>query len=251
MTALNKVSVLKMNVNVINLERACCFILSKVGDKKSAYVCVSNVHMCMEVYDDNSFMEVVNSADLVVADGKPISLYQRISGFGDADQVRGEDLMHSLCAEASSRGLNIGLFGCDEITLIKVERELRRRHKGLKVVYQYAPPFRELCEDELAGIYLDIHNTRVDILFVALGCPKQEKWMSQAKMHVNVVSVGVGAAFDFIAGSKPSAPEVMKRLYLEWLFRLLCEPRRLFKRYIVQNVRFIYHCLVGLIFNAD
>lgn len=246
---MNSISkVISMNVHVTFLEQSSDQILLLANDKSSSYVCVSNVHMCMEVYDDHNFASVVNSADLVVPDGRPIFWAQRLLGFNEAQQVRGQDLMNYLCANAARNQLNIGLYGgSSEAVLSKVRAELLKLHPELQIPYAYSPPFKNLSSLEMADIADAINTAGVNILFVGIGCPKQELWMAAQKGSVNCVMLGVGAAFDFISGSKSHAPRWMQYAGLEWLFRLISEPSRLWKRYLIQNPRFIFYFIKQLL----
>lgn len=234
-----------MKVNICSLSSATNIVISWAKNKVSSkYVCVSNVHMCMETFDSISYLECVNSADLIVADGKPISFIQRLKKHKNAKQVRGQDLMENVCYVAEQENLIIGLYGSSSKILGQVKFNLLEKYPNLKIGYSYSPPFKELTEDELNADYLAINEAKVDILFVGLGCPKQEKWMFQAKNHILCVSLGVGAAFDFISGNKKHAPKFFQYFYLEWFYRFLTEPRRLFVRYFKHNPRFIFYNII-------
>jgi len=244
--------VLRMRVDVGSKEKTVDQIVSITNQRKGGYVCVSNVHMCMEVFDCLKFQKVVNNADLVVADGRPIYWAQKLLGAGDASQVRGQDLMESICRLAAEGQLKIGLYGGDSVeTLEKAESQLRISHPGIGLAFSYSPPFRKLTESEDLEIVSSINNSGIDVLFVGIGCPKQEKWMAQHRQTVNCVMIGVGAALDFIAGTKSHAPRWMQNLGIEWLFRLGSEPRRLAGRYLKQNPRFIYHFTRQWLFGKD
>ncbi|WNC71176.1 WecB/TagA/CpsF family glycosyltransferase [Thalassotalea psychrophila] len=235
-------TIINMQVAVTNLQKALFKIIQKSQSKQPAYVCVSNVHMCMEVFDSNSFKSVVNQADLVLADGKPISWGQKLLGSAEAEQVRGQDIMNAICELSGIENLNVGFYGGSSDKLLKeVVSKLKKQYPDIQITYTYSPPFRPLKEDEDQQVIQDIKNADVNILFVGIGCPKQEIWMAEHKENLNCVMLGVGAAFDFIAGSKKHAPRWMQKLGLEWLFRLCSEPKRLWKRYLKQNPRFIYH----------
>nr|WP_082708411.1 WecB/TagA/CpsF family glycosyltransferase [Marinobacterium profundum] len=240
--------VIKMRVDVLQLNDAIFKIKSMCCQPHGSYVCVSNVHMCMEVFDSPSFSGIVNGADLVVADGKPICFAQKVLGFKDAGQVRGQDLVNLLCAEAGLNGYKVGLYGgATEETLRLVEKNIRQDYPGIDIVYRYSPPFRPLTEEENSSVIDNIINSKVDILLVGIGCPKQEIWMQANYKKTDCVMLGVGAAFDFIAGTKKHAPMWMQRIYLEWVFRLFCEPKRLWKRYLKHNPRFIYHLIKQIV----
>lgn len=238
----NRSRIISMDVSVTNLDQAVLYVMEKAFERIGAYVCVSNVHMCMETFDSKDFKDIVNSADLIVPDGRPIYWAQRLLGKKSASQVRGQDLMSELCNKSVDKGLKIGLYGGSDIDVLsKVKSKLTEEYPGIQIVYSYSPPFRPLTSAESQRIVNDLNEAEVDILFVGIGCPKQERWMAEKKIDVHCVMLGVGAAFDFISGKKNHAPRFMQYLGLEWLFRLVCEPKRLFKRYLIQNPRFIYH----------
>lgn len=233
-----------MNTDVTNLMEAVSFVVSKSRENQGAYVCVSNVHMCMEVFDSAEFRSIVNQADLIIPDGRPISWAQKLLGFGEAQQVRGQDIMNELCEISGAKQLNIGLYGgsSDDLLCLVVDK-LKISYPDIRITYSYSPPFRPLTHEEDEAILQGINASGVNILFVGIGCPKQERWMAEHKNKVNCVMLGVGAAYDFIAESKKHAPKWMQTLGLEWLFRLVSEPNRLWRRYLKQNPRFIYYFL--------
>jgi N-acetylglucosaminyldiphosphoundecaprenol N-acetyl-beta-D-mannosaminyltransferase len=234
--------ILNMNVNVIGLEQAVERVLSLGRGTSGAYVCVSNVHMCMEVFDSEDFANVVNNADLVLPDGRPIAWAQILLGHSNAEQVRGQDIMNALCAASGSENFNIGFYGGSSTALLEeVVANLKNSFPDINITYTYSPPFRSLTPDEDTAVVDAISAAKVDVLFVGIGCPKQERWMAEHKDKLHCVMLGVGAAFDFIAGSKKHAPRWMQKIGLEWLFRLASEPSRLWRRYLIQNPRFIYH----------
>lgn len=235
-------NILAMRVDILDHQSVITKVLELIATGSGSYVCVSNVHMCMEVFDSLEFRKIVNDADLVVADGRPIYWAQKLLGAKEAAQVRGQDLMQALCELSVDRSLRIGLYGgaSDEL-LEKTVEKLKSFKPGIEFAYTYSPPFRPLTPSEDARVVQEINDANVDILFVGIGCPKQERWMAAHRDSVNCVMVGVGAAFDFICGSKRHAPKFMQTLGLEWLFRLASEPKRLASRYLIQNPRFLYH----------
>lgn len=239
-----KLCIVSMRVNIISLFQVIEVIQELLSKDAGSYVCISNVHMCMETFDSSHFKSVVNGADLVLPDGRPIYWAQRLLGASDAQQVRGQDIMMALCQKSAESELKIGLYGgSSDFVLEQVKDQLNKTYPGMKIVYSYSPPFRALSPEEDATVVSDINNAGVDVLFVGIGCPKQEYWMAEHKPKLRCVMLGVGAAYDFIAGSKKHAPRWMQKFGLEWLFRLVCEPKRLWKRYLKQNPRFIYYFL--------
>lgn len=202
----------------------------------SRYVCACNVHMVMEAHDDPVFRGVVNGADLVSPDGMPLVWALRLLGVREATRVYGPDLMLAVCAAAERESIPVGLYGGAEPVMERVKLRLREQFPDLNMAYTHSPPFGTGAEHQ--GDIEAITRSGVRILFVALGCPKQERWMARHRDLVPAVMVGVGAAFDFLAGAKPQAPRLMQNTGLEWAFRLATEPRRLWRRYVVHNPRF-------------
>lgn len=229
-----------MNVDITSHEMVLERIKNWIENEQGYYTCVSNVHMCIETYNSPSFRTIVNQADIVVPDGRPIYWAQKILGAPEAQQTRGMDLTFSLCSLAESKNIKIGFYGASEYTLSIMQKRLIEKHPSIAITYAFSPPFRELNKDEKQQIIEDINNSGIKILFVGLGCPKQERWMAEHRDKLNCVMLGVGAAFDFIAGNKKHAPKVMQNLGLEWLFRLGSEPKRLWKRYLSTNPKFIW-----------
>lgn len=235
-----KQNVVSIDVDVLDLDSAVAEVLGQIQRGKSGYVCVANVHMSMLAYDSEAFRDVVDGSFLTLADGMPLSFVQRRLGHPAALQVRGQDIMLSLCRSSVREQLTIGFYGGKtEANLRESIDALRSSEGDIDVGFAYSPPFRELSEEEDEEIVRRINEAGVKILFVGIGCPKQERWMWQHRYKLNCVMIGVGAAFDFVAGSQPTAPRWMQRGYLEWLFRLAVEPRRLWKRYLYNNPRFI------------
>jgi N-acetylglucosaminyldiphosphoundecaprenol N-acetyl-beta-D-mannosaminyltransferase len=244
----NSCTVISMDVNVTNIKIALTRVEALANSKAGSYVCVANVHMCMEVFDSLEFKSVVNNADLVIPDGRPLSWAQKLLGCSEAEQVRGQDIMNAICQQSGVNNLNIGLYGgSSDVLLQKVNAELKSSYPDINITFSYSPPFHPLTDEEDLGIIQQINDSNVNVLFVGIGCPKQERWMAAHKESLNCVMLGVGAAYDFIAGSKNHAPRWMQQVGLEWLFRLCSEPQRLWKRYLQQNPRFIYYFTKQLI----
>ena len=233
--------IIKMDVNVTSLSDAVAMIYKWSSELHGRYVCLSNVHMCMEVFDHEDYAAVINGSDLTVPDGKPIAKAQRMLGHANAQQVRGEDLTLAICREAEEKGFSVGFFGATDELLHQLKLTLVDTFPKLDIAYTCAPPFRAVTEEEDSEYVAAINNSEVGVLFVGLGCPKQEIWMSDHKDRLNCVMLGVGAAFDFIAGDKKNAPRWVQSIGMEWFYRLASEPRRLWKRYFKHNPRFIWY----------
>lgn len=239
--------VLGMRVDATSYEDASRRVVRWAREGRSAYVCVATVHMVMEAFDSLAFQRVVNGADLVTPDGRPLVWALRSLGVEGATQVRGTDLTTHVVQRAAQDGIPIGLYGGTPDLLEQFVRILRRRYPKIRVVCQIAPPFRPLtpAEDEL--VTEEILSSGARILFVGIGCPKQERWMVAHKDRIPAVMLGVGAAFDFHTGRVRQAPDWMQVMGLEWAFRLLMDPRRLWKRYAKHNPRFVVLFLLELL----
>ena len=214
-------------------------VLAWASRAESRYVCVSNVHVTMESHDAGDYRAVVNGADLVTPDGMPLVWALRLLGVADATRVRGPTLMARVLERAATARIAVGFYGATPAVLARLAEACQRRFPGLEVAYAHAPPFRPLTAGEDAQVVEDIKRSGARIVFVGLGCPKQERWMAAHKGSVKAVMLGVGAAFDFLAGVKPEAPIWMQNSGLEWVFRLATEPRRLWRRYARHNPRFV------------
>ena len=214
------------------------FWIRAAGLRLSRLVCCASVNNIMAARDSSDFRQVMASADLVTSDGMPLVWLLRRLGIPDAERVYGPDLMPSVLEAAAKSGVPVGLYGGSvEVLDVLVER-LAARFPTLNIAYAESPPFRVPTPQEDERTTQAIADAGVRILFIGLSTPKQEHWMYSHRGRVDAVMLGVGAAFDFLAGAKPQAPRWMQRRGLEWLFRLATEPRRLWKRYLGQNPRF-------------
>jgi N-acetylglucosaminyldiphosphoundecaprenol N-acetyl-beta-D-mannosaminyltransferase len=197
--------------------------------------------MVMEAFDSDRFCGVVNGADLVAPDGMPLVWILRGLGVKGQQRVYGPDLTLRVCEAAAREGVPVGFYGGKPETLAALVRNLANKFPSLQVVYAGSPPFRSLTTEEDLRTLREVTACGARILFVGLGCPKQERWMAEHRGRVPAVMLGVGAAFDFIGGLKLQAPRWMQDNGLEWLFRLMTEPRRLWRRYLLGNMRFAFY----------
>ncbi len=246
--------ILGMRVDATTYEQASNLLCGWAQQKASKYVCVANVFNVMSAHDSRGFREVTNEADLVTPDGMPLVWCLKLLGHSKAVRVYGPDLTLALLDMSASLGLSVGFYGAASATLQRLQDVVRNRYPNLRIAYACSPPFRPLTADEDDRIVEDINRADVGLLFVGLGTPKQDYWMAAHKNRVQSVMVGVGAAFDFLSGTKSQAPRWMMRIGMEWLFRLLTEPRRLWKRYLKTNPRLVLLFtlqLLGLHFATD
>ncbi|MGB5014053.1 MAG: WecB/TagA/CpsF family glycosyltransferase [Pyrinomonadaceae bacterium] len=240
LTISDRVRVVSLWPNVLDHDRAIASIDALVRAGRGGYVCFSTVHMVMESHDDAEFGKKVNAADLIVTDGMPLVWMQRRQGRHDAQRIRANDLMIALCEYAAKNGLTVGFYGGKQEVIDAIKARVGRELPDLDIVYAYSPPFRPLTDEEDAAIVDAINAASPDLLFMGLGCPKQENWMSAQRDRLRAVMLGVGASFDFYAGNVRECPDWIGKLGLEWLYRLTQEPRRLWRRYLILNPRFMF-----------
>lgn len=203
----------------------------------------ANVHVIMEAYDDPAYMRCLNNADMVNPDGVPLVWALQKLGRPDASRVYGPDCTVKMLADAEAAGVPVGFYGGSPEVLETLIAKVKHDHPALAINFVMSPPFRALTVEEDDAIVKQIAESGAKILFIGLGCPRQEKWMMQHIGRIPAVMFAVGAAFDFIAGSKKQAPRWMMKSGLEWLFRLGTEPKRLARRYFRHNPRYVF--LVG------
>lgn len=240
-------TVLSVPISSTDYAQASQQIISWAKCAESRYVCVSNVHMLMEAYDSPTYYEILNRADMVTPDGMPLVWMMRLKGVRGQPRVYGPTLTLHVLELAACDGLPVGFYGSDPATLDALVVRVQERFPGLQVVYAYSPPFRTLSELEDAQVTSEIVSSGARTLFVGLGCPRQEIWMNAHRDRVPAVMLGVGAAFDFLAGKKSQAPFWMQGAGLEWLYRFFQEPNRLARRYLYHNPRFIFFSLLDLL----
>jgi N-acetylglucosaminyldiphosphoundecaprenol N-acetyl-beta-D-mannosaminyltransferase len=236
----SRVPVLKLHVDLCDYETAIGRVMELASERRGGYVCVANVHVAIEAQDDPQFARLVNDAELVLPDGTPLVWMQRLQGNSGAAQVRGPSLMPMLMKHAEAEGLKVGFIGGRPDVLERILARAKSEFPRLLVTYAVSPPFRELSAEEKAANVGELNDSGAQILFVGLGCPKQERWMAENRAQTSAVMIGVGAAFDLYAGDLKEAPAVVSKLGMEWLFRLIQEPRRLFSRYLLVNPRFVW-----------
>ena len=234
--------VISVKVDVVHLDDTIERIFQWAETKDSRYVLACNVHMAVTASTNPNFLPIVNNADLTIPDGSPIAWWLRKCGHKNQSRICGPDLMWSLCEQAKDGNLKLFLLGSTDKTLNILGLKLRSLFPKLDFK-TFSPPFRPLTQEEDLEIINMINAFGTNILFVSLGCPKQEQWMEAHKGKINAVMIGVGAAFEFHAGTVSRAPRWMQRSGLEWLYRLLKEPRRLWKRYFLTNSIFIFEAL--------
>jgi len=212
-------------------------ICSKV--QISSYVCVANVHMLIEGYQDSDFQYVINQADIATPDGMPLAKAIKWLYGMDQERVAGMDLMPDLMKVCVEQNLSIYLYGSTDKVLSKIVDKAKIEFPNLDICGMYAPPFRHLDNMEKEEIVKQINTANPHFVFVALGCPKQEKWMAEHRGKINSCMIGLGGAFEVYAKLKERAPLWMQKASLEWLYRFIQDPKRLWKRYLYTNSLYV------------
>ncbi|MDE7416334.1 MAG: WecB/TagA/CpsF family glycosyltransferase [Lachnospiraceae bacterium] len=235
--------ILKTKINVTSMPDTLAYIEKHIDALRGSYICVSNVHTTVMSYENEHYRMIQNSAAMALPDGAPLSKYSRMLGFRNAERVTGPDLMAELFRISGKKGYRHFFYGSTQQTLDDMRTALQRNFPDMVIAGMYAPPFRPLTEKEDQEVTAQINDARPDFVWVGLGAPKQEYWMYDHQGKLNAVSVGVGAGFDYMAGNIKRAPGIMQVLCLEWLYRLMQDPKRLWKRYVVTNTKFVRYIL--------
>ncbi len=236
-----------MRVDATSYEDATERIITGANEKVGKYVCAANVHMVMETYDNPEFAKIVNHADIVTPDGMPLVWGLRALGVKNATRVCGPTLTLSVCEAAANQNVPIALYGGTEESLVAFTNFLVEKFPTINIVCQISPPFRAISPAEDRAYTQQIVDSGAQILFVGIGCPRQEIWMAEHQHQIPAVMLGIGAAFDFHSGRVKQAPMWMQQIGLEWFFRLMMEPKRLWKRYLKHNPRFVFLLLKQLL----
>jgi len=241
MTTVKSIDICGIPVSSVNIDNACDIIDQWITERKRAYICVAPVSTVVDCQNDVHYSEIIKKADMVTPDGMPLVWMGKLRGDKDIGRTYGPDLMLALCEKGQKKRYKHYFYGGAESTCSLLRNVLKKKFPNINIIGQYAPPFRSLHAQEDEKVIDEINRLNPDILWVGLGSPKQDHWMYEHRKRLNVpVIIGVGAAFDFISGTKKQAPMWMRHSGLEWLFRLCSEPQRLWKRYLVGNTRFIY-----------
>lgn len=232
--------VLGVKVSAVNLNKAFTLISEWVENKVKSYVCVAPVSTIISCQENKDYKNIVNNASMVTPDGMPLVWIAKSQGYGQVSRTYGPDLMLEVCGRGQDKGFRHYLLGGTEHVNEMLETALRKRFPDINIAGRFSPPFSDELQEDMNLIDM-VNDANPDILWVGLGSPKQDFWMSQHRDRIMApVMIGVGAAFDFLAGVKPQAPLWMQRWGLEWIFRLCCEPKRLWKRYLIGNSKFIW-----------
>lgn len=237
-------NILGVNIAAINMEWLLDFTQNNIKDLSGDYMCVSNVHTTVTAYEDKEYCAVQNGGIMAIPDGGPLSTVGRKRGFASMSRTTGPDYMGEIFKLSEEKGYRHYFYGSTEETLEKLSVKIKSDYPGIQVVGMYSPPFRSVTEDEDEAIVQQINETMPDFVWIGLGAPKQEKWMAEHQGWINGFMVGVGAGFDYFAGNISRAPQWMQKYNLEWLYRLMQDPKKLFWRYCFTNPKFIWNAMI-------
>lgn len=240
------VNVIGAKITRLSKEDCAQRVIDLAKQKSKKYVCVASAHTIMEGFDHPRMLEILNRADMTVADGVSIIIALKILGDRHQHRTTGTDLVWETCRLAAENGLSVGFYGSSDECLNQLRAMLATSLPYLNVAYTYSPPFRELSVEEDEALMTQMNESNTDIMFIGLGNPKQEWWIDAHYQRSQAVLLGVGAAFDFISGMKKRAPKVVRKLGLEWLWRLVKEPKRMWRRNFVHNPRYLWQLFLQL-----
>ena len=239
-----RADVLGVRYAVSNVPEAVLYVKRHLSSLSGKYLCFSNVHTTITAGENPDYMRVLNESAVTFPDGSPIARTMRSMGISNAHQVAGPDFMEAMFQASMDGSVRHFFYGASESTLEALRQKLTERYPGIVIAGMYSPPYRPLSPEEDEKDVQMINDTNPDIVWVGLGAPKQEKWMNAHMDRVHGVMCGVGAGFDFHAGTVRRAPEWIQRINLEWFYRLLQDPVRLFKRYFITNSKFIFRVVL-------
>jgi N-acetylglucosaminyldiphosphoundecaprenol N-acetyl-beta-D-mannosaminyltransferase len=237
---MEKKQVLSIKVTLGTYPDFIAALIDKASNAQSSYTCVANVHMLVEAHNDPGFAKVVNEADITTPDGQPLTWAIKLLHGISQPRVAGMDILPDMLAEATQKQIPVFFYGGTEEMQLKTSSYLQASFPTIKIAGMYSPPFRPLTSEEETGIVTLINQSGAGLIFVVLGCPKQEKWMAAMRGRINGCMVGIGGALPVLIGMQKRAPRWMQKAGLEWFYRLCQEPKRLFKRYAITNTKFIY-----------
>lgn len=237
-------NIMGVNLAAINMPWLIDFTKKHIKELSGDYICVSNVHTTVMSYDDKTYCAVQNGGVMAIPDGGPLSSVGRKRGFSEMNRTTGPDYMKEILKISSKEGYRHYFYGSTEKTLNKLEKTIEKRYPNVQIAGMYSPPFRTLSEEEDLKVIQMINESNADFVWIGLGAPKQERWMAEHQGKIKGLMVGVGAAFDYEAGNIDRAPMWMQKANLEWLYRLIQEPKRLFKRYFYTNTKFVINAVI-------
>lgn len=238
-------NIMGVNIAAINMEWLLSYIENNLSEIKGDYICVSNVHTTVTSYEDANYCEVQNGGLMAIPDGGPLSTVGKKRGYKNMERTTGPSLMGEIFKLSPKKGYRHYFYGSKEETLELLHQKLTKNYPGIQIAGMYSPPFRPMTEEEDEEIIKKINESNPDFVWVGLGAPKQERWMAAHQGKIDGLMLGVGAGFDYYAENIKCAPIWMQKHNMEWLYRLIQDPKRLFKRYWSTNTKFIWHVMIN------
>ncbi|MBU3570699.1 WecB/TagA/CpsF family glycosyltransferase [Priestia aryabhattai] len=233
-------NILGVNIAATNTEWVLSYLGRYVHELSGEYICVSNVHTLVTSYEDIEYCKIQNNGIMALPDGGPLSSIGRKRGYKDMYRITGPSLMGEIFKISSLKGYRHYFYGSTEATLKKLICNLKEKYPDIEIAGVFSPPFRPMTKEEDELIIKKINETNPHFVWVGLGAPKQERWMAEHQGKLKGLMIGVGAGFDYYAGNINRAPEWMQKNNLEWFYRLIQDPKRLFKRYLKTNTKFLW-----------
>ncbi len=237
-------NIMGVDIAAINMEWLLRYLEKNINGLRGDYICVANVHTTVTAYEDEKYMTVQNGGIMAIPDGGPLSVIGRKRGYTEMQRIAGPSLMGEIFQKSVEKGYRHYFYGSTKEVLDLLRQNLEKEYPGIEIVGMYSPPFRPLTEAENEEIVNQINVTEADYIWVGLGAPKQENWMAEHQGKINGLMVGVGAGFDYFAGKIKRAPEWMQKRSMEWLYRLWQDPKRLFRRYLHTNLKFVWNACI-------
>lgn len=237
-----RTKIIGVPISVVNMDSCIKFLFENWDVSHGNYICVSNVHTTVMAYDDKEYYKVQAESLLSVPDGKPLSIIGK-KKYPIMDRVTGPDFMRRIFEESKNKEIKHFFYGSTQENINALIKKIRKDYPWIKIVGSEPSVFREMNESEEKALAVRINSTGADFIWVALGAPRQELFCYRNKGKIRGIMVGVGGAFSVLAGTIPEAPQWMQNMSLEWLYRLIQEPKRLFKRYAITNTKFLLYLL--------
>jgi N-acetylglucosaminyldiphosphoundecaprenol N-acetyl-beta-D-mannosaminyltransferase len=234
-----KLHIISLDVHHLSFKQSLELVMQWALIRKPSYICFANVHMTIEAHRDKLFLEKVNNADMVLADGNPIAIACKMLYHKKQERISGMDFTPRILEKANEKNLSVFIYGSTHDVIEAVKKKIISVYPNIHFAGAISPPFRPLTEEEIKIDINRINLSGANLVLVALGCPKQEQWMADNSDKINSVLLGIGGALPVIAGIQKRAPKWMQNMSLEWLYRLIQQPGRLFKRYVYTNSWFL------------
>jgi N-acetylglucosaminyldiphosphoundecaprenol N-acetyl-beta-D-mannosaminyltransferase len=231
---------MSLDVHHISFDESVSRVIELAGQKKASYICFANAHMTVEAYKDKSFQTKVNEADLVLSDGRPITFASRLLHSKKQERIPGMDFIPMIFQRSAGENISVFIYGSTDDVIDAMRNKIYSSYPNVCLAGAISPPFRDLTGDEINNDIEKINLSGANLVLVALGCPKQEKWMAENYHRMHAVLLGIGGALPVVAGLQKRAPKWMQNMALEWFYRLIQQPKRLFTRYLHSNSWFLY-----------